>query len=118
MDCSSGFMLMLFVLACKTWNVVKLGLGWPDPLQGPNSLRSIPYVICGATWFALSRQSGHSQSGQCPGRLEARSEACSAWSLKLKQDMSLSKLREIVKDSEAWPAAVHGVTKSQTQLSD
>ena len=32
-------------------------------------------------------------------------------------DMSLSKLREIVKDREAWGAAVHGVTKSQTLLS-
>ena len=33
-------------------------------------------------------------------------------------DMSLSRLREMVKDREAWCAAVHGVTKSQTQLSD
>ena len=32
--------------------------------------------------------------------------------------MSLSKPREIVKDREAWGAAVHGVTNSQTQLSD
>ena len=32
-------------------------------------------------------------------------------------DMSWSKLREIVKDREAWRAAVLGVTKSQTQLS-
>ena len=33
-------------------------------------------------------------------------------------DMSLSRLREIVKDREAWNAAVHGVAKSWTQLSD
>ena len=33
-------------------------------------------------------------------------------------DVSLGELREIVKDREAWGAAVHGVSKSQTQLSD
>ena len=33
-------------------------------------------------------------------------------------DMNLSKLQEIVKDREAWSAAVHGVAKSQKQLSD
>ena len=32
-------------------------------------------------------------------------------------DMSLSKLQEIVKDKEAWCAAFHGITKSQTLLS-
>ena len=33
-------------------------------------------------------------------------------------DMSLSKLRELVIDREAWHAVIHGVAKSRTQLSD
>ena len=33
-------------------------------------------------------------------------------------DMSLSKLQQLVMDREAWRAAIHGVTKSRTQLND
>ena len=33
-------------------------------------------------------------------------------------DMNLGELQETVRDTEAWRAAVHGVTKSQTQLGD
>ena len=33
-------------------------------------------------------------------------------------DMNLGKLREMVRDRDAWPAAVRGVTKSRTQLGD
>ena len=59
------------------------------PSRSSTVSRFIPYLYS-YLWCRKactnSRQSGHSQSGQCPGRLEARSEDCSAFSLKPEQD--------------------------------
>ena len=57
-NCSSGFMLMPFVLLCKTLHVAKPGLGWPGPLQGFNNLKiSPPFYLWCCTSCTHSRQS-------------------------------------------------------------
>ena len=61
---------------------------------------------------------------QCWERLKAGGEEISPWYhhhnvlMSIPMDMNLSKLPEMVKDREAWHAAVYGVTKSWTRLSD
>ena len=58
----------------------------------------------------------------CWGRLKARGEGgdrgWDVWMASLTMDIRLRKLLEMVKDREAWCAAVHGVTKSRTGLSN
>ena len=73
--------------------LLSLGLGWPGPLQGFNNLKIPPPIISLVLQILHSQQAvthSHSQSGQYPDRLEARSEACSALSLKPKQDYSFN----------------------------
>ena len=56
------------------------------------------------------------------GKIEGRKRRCDGgqdgWMVSLTQWTSLSSFRKMVKDREAWHAAVHGVTKSQTWLSN
>ena len=78
-------MWMLCVLSWKTWNVAR-GLVGQTPPGSQQSQDSFP-ILSKVFQVLHSEQAvtpSHSQSGQCPGRLEARSEACSGLSLKPK----------------------------------
>ena len=67
------------------------------------------------SWFIrIDPDAGKDWGKEGKGTTEDKTVGWHHWSM----DMSLCKLQEMVKDRKAWRAAVHGVTKSRTQLSD
>ena len=80
-------------LSCKTWNAAKPGACLARPHPGAQQSQD-PSPVLSKAWQVLRSQQAAthcpSQSGQCPARLEARSEACAALSPKPKQDYSFN----------------------------
>ena len=90
---------------------------WHDAISNHDCRWSSNTLV---TWY---KELTHLKRPWCWERLKAKGEGSGQrmrWldSISDSTDMNLNKLRETVEDREAWHAAVHGVSKSQTQLSD
>ena len=74
--------------------------------------QTFQYSCCENPMNSMKRQKDRTLKVELPKSVGAQHATRDQW------DMGLGEFRELVTDREAWRAPIHGVTKSQTQLSD
>ena len=111
-------------LALQKWSLKSVPLPSPfSPVQEATSLLLWPLVRQETPWQDTSYHRGLFTEGKHVIWKQLKADDGNDWRQKSdgitdSVDMNLGKLREMVRDREAWHAAVHGVTKSQTWLGD